>query len=292
MNELDKAYLRLIKYIKTKDYDNIDWSAEMTHLQALTTEENIKTAHDQDMYLRLLDISKHNTKAKILDYGCGGGQLVIYFLLLGYQYVYGIDVSEELAAQNNDFALRLGLTDSTHFFTNDRNKLPFDKGQFDIIISQQVLEHVQDLDLYYRESSRVLNDRGIAIVSHPHKLQPYDTHAKRWFIHYFPKGVRKYLYDWFTESGHKYYEQILNLKTVSYHKNLAIKYFSLYKVTTQQRISNFIGSEHYEGPRMLRQIAHILMNLKIIGPFCQKFFMILAQNDAMIYKNSEDHLRN
>ena len=289
MSELEKGYSNLVlKY--SKDKYRIDWFAEFEHLKTLVTEKNLESASDFNIISRVLATSKNNTDIKILDYGCGGGRIVIYFLLLGYKNIYGIDVdSHEQIEINNDLALRLGLIDTTHFFSYDGNKLPFDKGQFDIIISQQVLEHVQNLDSYYRESSRVLNDRGILIVSHPHKFQPYDTHARRWFIHYFPKGVRKYLYDWFTKQGHEYYEQILNLKTVFYHKKLAIKYFSLYKVTTQQRIRNFSSSDDYKGHLMLRKIAHILMNMKFLGHYFQKFFMILSQIDAMIYKNPEDH---
>ena len=241
------------------------------------------------MYSRVLAAVKKNTDYKILDFGCGGGRFVIYFLLLGYKNIYGVDLGNETIQRNNNFSLQLELFGKPHFYCYDGNQLPFNNLEFDIITSKQVIEHVISLDTYYSESSRVLNDRGILIVSHPHRLQPPDSHAQRWFIHYFPKMLRKYLYDWFTELGHSYYEQILNLKTVTHQKKLALKFFSHYKITTQERIRNFSNSDDYEGPKMLRKISHILMNLKFLGPFFQKIFIIFAQNDAMIYKSPEVH---
>lgn len=51
----------------------------------------------------------------------------------------------------------------------DGNRLPYDDGSIDVIVSMQVIEHVKDYFSYLKDIRRVLKPSGIAILSTPNK---------------------------------------------------------------------------------------------------------------------------
>ncbi len=115
------------------------------------------------------NIPKHldeNKKYKILDYGCG---------VRPYEYIFdkysggytGVDVGDNPHADNK---------------IEPDEKLPFSNDNFDIVLSSQVLEHVENVDLYLEESKRVLKPGGILILS---------THGT-WQFHSAPIDVQRW----------------------------------------------------------------------------------------------------
>ncbi len=56
-------------------------------------------------------------------------------------------------------------------------QLPFEDGYFDLVISYDVLEHVQDEGLALAEISRVLKTGGELIISVPNKAWIFETHG-------------------------------------------------------------------------------------------------------------------
>ena len=80
-----------------------------------------------------------------LDFGCGAGEKVSYLLDLGFD-AYGCDITEG-ATLMKDTVLPVGLiggNEKLKAIPLDPYRLPFADDFFDIVISDQVFEHVQD----------------------------------------------------------------------------------------------------------------------------------------------------
>lgn len=97
-------------------------------------------------------IAKHveNKKfEKLVDYGCGNIPYKPYFMPHIKEYI-GADLG-----QNTNASIQ--LTPEGNFPLSDK--------AVDIVLSTQVLEHVDNPDLYLAEASRVLTDDGLLIVT-------------------------------------------------------------------------------------------------------------------------------
>jgi 2-polyprenyl-3-methyl-5-hydroxy-6-metoxy-1,4-benzoquinol methylase len=83
-----------------------------------------------------VEIPKHS---RILDFGCGAGNAVYSMMDQGFTRVVSYDVKDCLELSE--------AADRDRFFVMAKegsNLLPFDDCSFDVIISEQVLEHVKD----------------------------------------------------------------------------------------------------------------------------------------------------
>jgi len=79
-------------------------------------------------------------------------------------------------------------------------RLPFPSESFDLILSHEVLEHVQDDREAAREMIRVLNPGGRAVIFCPNRGYPFETHGIYWrgrykfgnipLVNYLPRAWR------------------------------------------------------------------------------------------------------
>ena len=103
---------------------------------------------------------------RILDYGCGVKPYRYVVEGICREYI-GADIGENA---NADIQLQPG------------ELLPFESDSFDVVISSQVLEHVEEFDKYLNECSRVLKKGGHLFLSTHGTWQfhaaPYDFN--RW----------------------------------------------------------------------------------------------------------------
>ncbi|GAB3330219.1 hypothetical protein GCM10027429_07150 [Marivirga atlantica] len=104
-------------------------------------------------------------KMKVLDYGCGNTPYKPLFLKKDIEYI-GVDIESNKKA---DLHIRNG-------------KIPLNDNSIDIIISTQVLEHVEFVEEYLEECNRVLKSGGKLLLStHGHwKYHPDPTDYWRW----------------------------------------------------------------------------------------------------------------
>lgn len=114
-------------------------------------------------------IPKH---AKILDFGCGAGRTVYSLLDQGYSDVVGYDVKDYLELRAPE--------DRKYFYIKDPisvgKLLPFDENSFDLIISNQVLEHVMDQVTIFRELHRIMRVGGHSIHVFPARYRLIEGH--------------------------------------------------------------------------------------------------------------------
>ena len=264
--------------LKQVDSGGIDWVAEKQKLQTML---DAKVPMDREWAVGRIDSHcQANKSARILDYGCGTGILNLLLLLKGYDDVHGVDVVEKFDSR----ILQLMNFENASFnLVGVDDPLPFDDKSFDVISSSLVLEHVKNVELYYSEAARVLKPGGVCFFNFPHRLKPYDSHSRCWFIHYFPKPIRKILWDIFARQRGEYLNDYLFLRTAATHKRIAKKYFTHVEDTTVKRIkhTNFVN---YKGSSTLRLLAVKLINNKYLGSFLAKVFSLNASTDLYLIK--------
>jgi glycosyltransferase involved in cell wall biosynthesis/SAM-dependent methyltransferase len=113
-------------------------------------------------------------EGKVLDFGCGSGTVVHMLRQAGID-AYGVDVRWEGA----DFPdlTQLPLAESGHLrYYEAGEPLPFEDGEFSLIISNQVIEHVEDLDAAVAAMTRVLAPGGRLYHHYPSRMTLREPH--------------------------------------------------------------------------------------------------------------------
>lgn len=113
---------------------------------------------------RIVEVLKPSLKsnASLLDIGCWDGEVTNYYSdKLGVKDIYGVDIFPEIAEKAKNNNVKVGICN----FENER--LPFDDQQFDIVIANQVFEHLKNIYHLMDEINRVLKTGGILLFSVP-----------------------------------------------------------------------------------------------------------------------------
>ena len=95
--------------------------------------------------------------SRILDIGCATGGFLQYLKVLGFNNLYGI---EPIKSYVNNAIFE-------NVYEGDVYSIPSDDNSFDIVILDQVLEHLSDLKLAMKEIKRVLDKGGICYIGVP-----------------------------------------------------------------------------------------------------------------------------
>ncbi len=145
----------------------------------------------QERRLRLIQRYVSLEGAHILDVGCGLGLYVRRFRDFS-DGVYGVDTDPEKVQEASRTLpnIHLGAAES----------LPFPDRMFDMVLSHEVFEHVDDDQEAVREAYRVLKPGGRLVVFVPNRLYPFETHGVYWrgqyrfgnipLVNYLPNSLR------------------------------------------------------------------------------------------------------
>jgi SAM-dependent methyltransferase len=96
--------------------------------------------------------------ASILDVGCGDGSTLFRYFKTAPQEFYGIEGSPECQAKARERGLKVSSCDLN-------GRWPYDDNKFDVVFSNQVIEHVHNCRLFAAEAFRVLKPGGTALVT-------------------------------------------------------------------------------------------------------------------------------
>jgi len=133
----------------------------------------------------------------ILEFGCNFGASSIVLAQMGAN-VTAIDVNENYVNLAKKNAAQYRLQDKINFnHTEDTQTLPFDTGQFDLVIANSVLEYVPHkiLKTVLLEIDRVLKVGGdIQILGTSSRLAPKEVHDETWLINYVPRCFDKLIF--------------------------------------------------------------------------------------------------
>ena len=98
---------------------------------------------------------------KILDIGCGGGLLSEPMCRLGASVV-GIDASKKNIGVAKLHAKKNNLEIDYRVASPEKLKT---KIKFDVILNMEIVEHVEDIDFFIKESSKLLKKDGIMFIA-------------------------------------------------------------------------------------------------------------------------------
>ena len=115
----------------------------------------------------------------VLDVGCGwGGKLIYYSEHTGMRSIKGFDLPGYDLAVACEFAASKGVA-NCEFHHGDAERIAYGDGTFDIVITEDVLEHVQTPLAVVAECHRVLKAGGTLIAIFPSFKQANAHHLDR-----------------------------------------------------------------------------------------------------------------
>jgi SAM-dependent methyltransferase len=147
----------------------------------------------------ILEAAGERLHGFVLENGCGIGVYVEQ--LAGYSgTVVGLEYEFQRVLQADR---RLAQVSNTVFLNAAGESLPFPDESFDLILSHEVLEHVQDDRRTVQEMVRILRVGGRAVIFVPNRGYPFETHGIYWrgvyrfgnipLINYLPRVLRERL---------------------------------------------------------------------------------------------------
>jgi SAM-dependent methyltransferase len=152
----------------------------------LTEDQAVRLGHPSYVWgfgqERRLDLIRRYVSLEgrsILDVGCGLGMYVRAFRRFSPN-VHGVDIDKEKVAKASQDLPNIGVAPA--------EELPYPDGTFDVVLSHEVIEHVDDDRQAIAEAVRVLQcpdlnqgmPGGRLVVFAPNRLYPFETHGAYW----------------------------------------------------------------------------------------------------------------
>jgi SAM-dependent methyltransferase len=120
---------------------------------------------------------EYNGEASVLDAGSGFGQYTWRMSRMNNKWkIRAIDINSEQINDCNSFFAKTGISDRVSFQTGDLTLLQ-DTDCYDIILSVDVMEHIEEDLLVFKNFYRSLNKNGVLVISTPSDQGGSDVHS-------------------------------------------------------------------------------------------------------------------
>ena len=153
----------------------------------------------QERRLALIERYVPLSGKRVLDLGCGVGEYVRAFACRGAR-VFGSDVAAGRLVEARQRVAATQTGGVQGFLVAAGEALPFRDASLDVIVLNEVIEHVADDRATLREIARVLTPGGTCILYAPNRLYPFETHGIYWrgryifgnipFVNWLPDAAR------------------------------------------------------------------------------------------------------
>lgn len=157
----EKFYDKLISEKNNKTFFSFEARFEQNKI---LQKENIKIYFDN---IIKNFISQNDV---ILDYGCGSGAFTYKISHFTNNKVIGVDISEEFIKNSKKFFN--DRQENLEFEKIDGIKSKFNDSQFDKILMVDVIHHLENIDIIFKELKRMLKKDGRILVYEPNLLNP------------------------------------------------------------------------------------------------------------------------
>lgn len=168
----------------------------------LVKSKSLTHSHMRNCIASILHSKKFEKNVRILDAGCGNGELISYlYRALAQDFpditfeIYGFDVIDHgvqsVGFLDKTLSMLAGIAPLVNwneriFFFKADEKWRFDENYFDFIVSNQVLEHVKNKPLFFKNIYFCLKDGGhsfhlaplIHIIHEGHIYLPFAHRVK------------------------------------------------------------------------------------------------------------------
>jgi methionine biosynthesis protein MetW len=110
-------------------------------------------------YKTVIPLIERNPDAVVLDCGCGDGEFTMHVAeKVGTRQILGIEIVEECLKQATNRGIQI--------YSVDLNKeLPFQNETCDVVIANQIIEHLSNTDSFLKEIYRILKPGGYIIIA-------------------------------------------------------------------------------------------------------------------------------
>jgi len=166
-----------------------------SELAAVRGEPSYVWRSGQERRLRMIANWATLDAALILEDGCGIGTYASQFARRFHARVEALDIEAERVAEAHK--------EVPHALVGACEHLPYPSNVFDLVFSNEVIEHVQDDRATAAEMVRVARPGGRIILFCPNRWYPFETHGFYWrgkyhfgntpLINYLPDGLRNRL---------------------------------------------------------------------------------------------------
>ena len=141
-----------------KDFYNAYW-AGMSPLGSYKIE---RAKWIMDTLLRLRKKLSH-ADTRLLDLGCGDGRLVPMWQAVTGAEVHGLELSPQAVQTAQQ------MFPYVKYKQGDAINTGYGNAHFDIVVCQEVLEHIEDQDKLVSECTRILKTGGYLVLTTPNK---------------------------------------------------------------------------------------------------------------------------
>lgn len=212
-------------------------------LNAFVLARYLKQIQLIEEYISKLGFSSE-TSLNILDVGCGDGVL-LYLLKKQIKNInfnmFGIDLSEEAikTAKHKIPEAQFSVSEVYH--------INFQENTFDLIISSDVIEHVQYPEKMTAEIKRISKKDALIIIGTPVRIseKPFDTmHVKEFFQHEFIELFSTYFRFIELRESHKMFSYLKYKKQIKYPAvNLNRYLFNVLTILNLNPFMKFVSSK-------------------------------------------------
>lgn len=161
----------------------------MSNHDILTEEElagfSLNQTIKQHLELFRQEFNLQSNEINVLDWGCGRGRSTVRLRELGYN-AYGIDVDKTIMNNGRNLFYERGY-DSYKIMLSMENIDYFEDNFFHAIISEQVLEHIEDVWQVAAAMWRLTKSGGVGIHLFPGSKNILEGHLFMPYVHWFPK---------------------------------------------------------------------------------------------------------
>jgi 2-polyprenyl-6-hydroxyphenyl methylase / 3-demethylubiquinone-9 3-methyltransferase len=182
---------------QTENFDSLSkfwWDENDKSYKVLREINKIRVEYLKEKVLEHFDISSTQS-LEVIDVGCGGG-ILASSLANDFNKITAIDASLLSIEEAKLYASKHGITNINYINTTPEEFVLQNKNvKFDIVVSFEVLEHVDNLDLFVKSCTDLVKDDGIILFSTINKnIKSYllaiflAENVLRWI----PKGMHVY----------------------------------------------------------------------------------------------------